>query len=144
MVGAVGAQILGHKVTGERHPLLAANRVDWVLALQIGTDWNFVTAGFGPPPWMEKSPQAGVCIGTQVSGLQGSQPQVLQIRIWCAPPPSRATGCILSDFPEIGSLFMVCFRAENSRVYERRSITSTIIEHYCPVPLQCANGLEHM
>ena len=45
---------------------------------------------------------------------------------------------------KVGSLFMVCFRAENSRVYERRSITSTIIEHYCPVPLQCANGLEHM
>jgi hypothetical protein len=45
---------------------------------------------------------------------------------------------------KLGSLFMVCFRAENSRVYERRSITSTIIEHYCPVPLQCANGLEHI
>ena len=23
-------------------------------------------------------------------------------------------------------------------------LASTIIEHYCPVPLQCANGLEHM
>jgi len=23
-------------------------------------------------------------------------------------------------------------------------LASTTIEHYCPVPLQCANGLEHM
>ena len=49
MVGAVSAQILGHKVTDERHPLLAANRADGILAFQVGTDWDLFLIHISEP-----------------------------------------------------------------------------------------------